>query len=207
LEEKLAKPDTNRKPGRPGAALIHLVQEVGPFALIGLFGALGLLIIFGKLAEEVFSNEITSLDNGTSLWMHSFANPALDTGFAWLSTGLGVIGVIALSLILFAVLFWRKHPYDAWRLALVMIGGLVLNQALKFIFQRSRPQLWPGSQFAGYSFPSGHAMLALCLFGMLAWLSYRYLHSHPAQIAVTILCGLLIFLIGLSRIYRRTLSI
>ena len=39
----------------PGTALIELLKKVGPFVLLGLVGALVLLLLFAKLSEEVFS--------------------------------------------------------------------------------------------------------------------------------------------------------
>jgi undecaprenyl-diphosphatase len=189
------------EPRRTGGALIQLLREVGPFAILGLVGALVLMFVFAALAEDVFTNEITSVDNNTSLWVRSFSSPLLDTVFSGLSTYVGIVGVVAALVIVFGLLLWRKRPYEAWRLVLVMAGGMILNEALKLLFHRSRPDLWPGSQLAGFSFPSGHAMMSFCLFGMLAWLAWRYLRNQAARIAVTVLCTLLIVLVGLSRIY------
>lgn len=201
MREEMGQASASRETRHQGTALTSLLREVSPFALIGLLGALALLFVFSKLAEEVFSNEVAGLDNSTSLWVHGFSSPLLDTVFSGLSTYAGVVEVAAASLAGFVMLLWRKHPYEAWRLALVMVGGLILNQVLKFLFRRSRPELWPGSRFAGFSFPSGHAMLSFCLFGMMIWLGWRYLGSQVARITVTLFCGLLILLVGLSRIY------
>jgi undecaprenyl-diphosphatase len=189
------------EPRQPGGALVKLLREVGPFALLGIAGAVLLLLVFAALAEDVFTNEITTLDNNFSIWVHSFSSPTLDAVFSGLSTYVGIVGVVAASVIVFGLLMWRKHPYEAWRLVLVMVGGMILNEALKFLFHRSRPDLWPGSQFAGFSFPSGHAMMSFCLFGMLVWLGWRYIHNQAVRIAVTSLCVLLVMLVGLSRIY------
>ena len=43
--------------------------------------------------------------------------------------------------------------------------------------------------------------MSLCLFGMFAWLGWKYLVSTPAQPIWTALMLLLVLLIGLSRIY------
>ena len=54
-----------------------------------------------KLSEEVFSNEVTAMDNNLARWVHSFANPALDGFFSALSVlgsslGIGALSIIAL---------------------------------------------------------------------------------------------------------------
>jgi undecaprenyl-diphosphatase len=185
-----------------GTALIELLQEVGIFALIGIIGAIGLLLLFAWLSEEVFTQEFTSLDNNTALWVHGFASPALDTLFNAFSA-LGSFGVVALTVIAFGYLFWKKHMHDAWRLLIAVIGGLLINQGLKLVFHRPRPDLWDqaGVQFAGFSFPSGHSTLSLCLFGMFIWLGWEYMRKQGARVAWAVLMVLIIAMVGLSRIY------
>ena len=187
--------------GNAGTALVELLQEVGIFALVGLVGAVVLLVLFAKLSEDVFTQEITSLDNNIALWVHGFASPTLDAIFSAFSTLGGVVGVGVLTLLAFGLLLWRGFPRAAWRFALAVGGGLLINQILKLVFHRTRPQLWPGAHVAGFSFPSGHATLALCLFGMFAWLGWQFIRSSAARTAWTLLMGLLILIIGLSRVY------
>ncbi|MFL5734754.1 MAG: hypothetical protein ACJ78Q_16480 [Chloroflexia bacterium] len=69
----------NSRQHRDGAAaLLDLLKQVGPFALGGFVGAVLLLVLFAKLAQEVYSRETIAFDNAVSLWVHSFANPALE---------------------------------------------------------------------------------------------------------------------------------
>src|SRR5438105_1897949 len=105
---------------RTWRALVDLLKEIGPFALGGLAGAFVLLVLFARLSEDVFSQEISSLDNNALLWVHSFANPVLDGVFKALSTGVGVVGVTVLAIAGFALLLVKKRPHDAWRWALVL---------------------------------------------------------------------------------------
>src|SRR6476661_10903282 len=88
------------------AELMDLLKEVGPFALIGLLVALVFLALFAKLSEEVFSQEITTLDKNVSLWVHSFASPPLDFFFNALSTLGGPVGVGILTISALALLFF-----------------------------------------------------------------------------------------------------
>ncbi|WP_147374720.1 phosphatase PAP2 family protein, partial [Hymenobacter rubripertinctus] len=75
-------------------------------------------------------------------------------------------------------------------------GSSLLNQVLKTYFHRLRPQSALFQQ-AGLSFPSGHAMIGLALYGCLAWILWRHRH-HPAWAALLLLFALLI---GLTRVY------
>jgi membrane-associated phospholipid phosphatase len=195
---------TSGETGRPARvlnALLELLREIGPFALAGLLGALLFLFLFAWLSEEVFTSEFTSFDSSVALWLHGFANPALDTIFNAFSTIGGVVGIALLTVAAFAYLVWRRHHHAAWAVVVAVIGGVVISEALKFLFQRPRPDLWPGAHVLGFSFPSGHATLSLCLFGMFAWLGWHYIKSEAVRAAWTALMVVLIVMIGLSRIY------
>jgi membrane-associated phospholipid phosphatase len=199
---EMSKPTDNvRHARRPGPALLDLLKEVGPLALLGIVAAIVLLLLFAKLSDEVFSNETTAFDNNVALWVHSFANPLLDTVANLLSDIGGVVSVTVLTIVGFALLLWRGHAHDAWRLALAVVGGVIINESLKAIFHRTRPELWPGAQVAGFSFPSGHAALSLCLFGTFAWLGWQFIKNRAARGWWVALMVILIVGIGLSRIY------
>lgn len=186
-----------------GTALVKLLREIGAFALIGLVSAVILLALFAKLSEDVFTNEFSAFDNNVALWVHSFASSTLDALFNAFSILGGTVSIAALTIVAFGLLMWRGYKMAAWRLALAIIGGVVINEALKFLFHRARPELWAtrGEQVAGFSFPSGHAALSLCLFGMFIWLGWRYLKRPWARVGWTVLMLFLIAMVGLSRIY------
>ena len=91
---------------------------------------------------------------------------------------------------LFALAFFidRKE----WILLVVLISvSWGINELLKVIFAISRPpdELHLASVI-GYGFPSGHAQMSMVLWG---WVGRQFKILAP--------CALLIFLIGISRIY------
>jgi undecaprenyl-diphosphatase len=77
----------------------------------------------------------------------------------------------------------------------------VLTTVLKSVFQRSRPELVEsGYQASFYSFPSGHATVAVGFYGMLTLvLAYRL--RGKARWAMAVSGILLVLLIGFSRLY------
>jgi membrane-associated phospholipid phosphatase len=67
-----------------------------------------------------------------------------------------------------------------WLAALA--GGAVLNQLLKALFSRPRPSFVdPLLTESGYSFPSGHAMLSLVVYGVLAYFVVLDLRTWRAR--------------------------
>jgi membrane-associated phospholipid phosphatase len=93
------------------------------------------------------------------------------------------------------LLWWRRRRREAVEIFAAIAGSALLNQLLKQAFGRVRPlsALIPQP---GLSFPSGHSMVGLALYGMLAWQLWRH-GRHPVW-AVLLLLGALF--IGLTRI-------
>ena len=101
--------------------------------------------------------------------------------------------------ILFSVLviiLWKKIR-KAFLINLILV--FMLNYILKLIFSRARPIDINIITETGYSFPSGHAMISLAIYGFLAYLLWKSDYKYK-KIGVSLLV-LLIVLIGISRIY------
>lgn len=76
------------------------------------------------------------------------------------------------------------------------------NQALKSFVARARPDLLdPIVVERGFSFPSGHALLSMVAYGILAVLVTRSRLPLPVRRAATVALAVLIFLVGLSRVW------
>jgi beta-lactamase class A len=106
-----------------------------------------------------------------------------------------VIGVAVL-------LFVSKHRGLAVYVAFTGSMAAVLNQILKGIFARARPDLAEALRQAhGYSFPSGHAMGSLVVLGSLAYVVAR-LRGRWRLRSITIAFLIAsIVAVGLSRVY------
>ncbi|MFE9663905.1 phosphatase PAP2 family protein [Streptomyces sp. NPDC005955] len=81
----------------------------------------------------------------------------------------------ALLAVVVGWLLWRRDAWFAAWLAVPCALGTLLQQALKAGVGRERPR-WPDPvDSANYSaFPSGHAMTATVVCGLLLWTLYRY---------------------------------
>src|SRR5258706_9278731 len=95
----------------------------------------------------------------------------------------------------------RRHA--AVLLIIAALGGEALNQVLKQVFGRPRPD----EAFFGYtmpqshSFPSGHALVSCCFFGALAAILTRRMKPGVVNYAIWACAALLAALIGFSRVY------
>lgn len=76
-----------------------------------------------------------------------------------------------------------------------------LNDLLKNTVMRARPPLHHLIHVSGYSFPSGHAMNAMAVYGTLAVLLWFQLRNKTAKIVTAVFGAILIVLIGISRVF------
>ncbi|MBV7536474.1 phosphatase PAP2 family protein [Duganella sp. sic0402] len=160
-------------------------------------------MVFHELAEAVMGQEaITVLDVQVAHWFNAHAFEPLTSLMYLVSHVHSVAGMV----VLFGLLAWYLWKQGAryWLLALAFAvpGGMVLNVALKFYFQRARPVFEePLVSLATYSFPSGHTTAATCFYGLL--LSYLVI-ARPAwsvRVATVALCLSMVLLVAFSRVY------
>ena len=178
---------------------LTVVAAVGLAA--GLAVSAFVIWAFFELADEVLEGDSRGFDRAVLLWIHDTFPDWLD-GPMRLVTALGNVYVVVPLIAVAVFVFYRGD----WRLSAVLLvvstgGSIVLTTVLKGVFQRTRPELIEsGYQASFYSFPSGHATVAVGFYGMLTViLAYRL--RGAARWAVA-LCGfLVVLLIGFSRLY------
>ncbi|MBT2736304.1 phosphatase PAP2 family protein [Bacillus sp. ISL-7] len=110
--------------------------------------------------------------------------------------------VIVLSL--FLLLFLYKvlhHRLELILFASAITGSAILNGILKQFFQRVRPDFHRLIDIEGYSFPSGHAMNAFTVYGILSFLLWRHIPSRFGRGVLISVSIIMILAIGISRIY------
>lgn len=167
-----------------------------------LFTGAFLLILFVALALAYHDPVLTSLNKTFGSNLYNF----LGDGWIPVFTVITYIGSGYVSFpitgILILYLLFRRHYWIAALLTYNLIGVRQVNRLLKSIFEIARPELEPLVHASYYSFPSGHAMNSIAFFGLLAFLLGRYVARTKSQSVWLWTCsGLLIFLIGLSRVY------
>lgn len=159
------------------------------------------IIAYTKLASELLEQELNRFDTVVISWIIAFRSGPI-TLFMRLITNLGstdwIIGVIILITVI-GLYFRKRLEMAAYNI--VVLGALGLSQLLKVTFHRSRPALPWLAPATGYSFPSGHALISLAIYGFLAYLLFRNSDQPWLKYPGTLALLLLPLLIGISRIY------
>lgn len=109
--------------------------------------------------------------------------------------------VVVIVVICLLLLIFYKNKKELIPLYFVTIISTIINNVLKLIFARPRPNLVHLVIENTYSFPSGHASAAMTFYGYLIYMVWESSLEKRRKIILTILLICLILLIGYSRIY------
>ena len=113
-------------------------------------------------------------------------------------TKFGNTKFILFILFFFFLLLPRKHALLIWISAILSAGS---NTIIKHIVRRPRPALEKLVTQGGYSFPSGHTMISIAVYGYLLYLAHTEIKKKWLRIGIEVLLGILIISIMISRIY------
>jgi membrane-associated phospholipid phosphatase len=181
--------------------MVDRVRALG-LPLLGALLALAAGVwMFGALAEELLDGE-TQTDQRLADWLHESASDPL-TDFFRVVTWFGNFATLLVVTVLAVAVFWRRRERrDAVFVALAFVGAQVLSNAMKLAFRRERPFFSdPLASERTYSFPSGHALVSLAVYGSIALVLAKRLPTHGQRVALLLGAALLILAIGASRLY------
>ncbi len=166
---------------------------------------LGVLVPFIALASGHLGNEhwMDAFDQAIGQTVVNLRTDGWTQFFRWITILGGtyfsafVVGVVA---VVFFFVF-KKKELAIWYISTVALGAGALNQLVKHMFQQPRPNFEHLIVQGGYTFPSGHAMGSIVLYGALIYLVHKVTDNLFLK---RFLIGGGIFLVGLigfSRIY------
>ena len=155
--------------------------------------------VFIWLLEEVGEGELTKLDaSAYQLFVQGLRQPWL-TPYMESISELAQPGVLLVMLLAVEAFAPGRRPGAC--AAVNLVCAVALNLLLKQLVQRPRPDGFRLIAETGYSFPSGHSMVAMAFYGLLAWMVWHYERDRFVRWFCVIGFGLVIVLIGISRIY------
>jgi len=162
-----------------------------------------LVIFFAALAWTVVLNKTAAFDHAVIQFVRQFTGPFLTllmtsmTFFGNTSTLYIIVPVFIILLIIA-----RRPIAEPLLLTVSTLGGWFLIEELKILFHRSRPNNNPLVPASGFSFPSGHSLMSIVVYGCLALIIYSYFRrSASIRGLIALVAVLFIIMIGVSRIY------
>lgn len=157
------------------------------------------IILFILIAIYIKAGLVSNFDNFIYGKLTSNMNDTLSNIIIFI-THLG--DTIVVILFCFVLLLIKKTRIKfGIPISLALIISAILNNLLKIIFIRERPNILRLINETNYSFPSGHAMNNACLYTMIIILINKYISNKKIKITITIISIMMPIIIGLSRVY------
>lgn len=172
-----------------------------PLSLFSIAFLYVLILFLGVVQDVLVSETIVAADMRIADFLSILRDPELTQFFLWI-TMLGKWQVVLGFAVVASSLFWfwgkQFHIVPLW---VAILGSEAVNLFGKLAVHRPRPEAaWYVE--SSFSFPSGHATIAVAFYGFLAyvlWQHYRLRWKWRTN--VVFIATIIIFLIGLSRLY------
>ncbi len=190
---------TSARPAAQATRIISVRLLLG--MLVSLIGSGMFALLWDQVEDK--KHHITHFDQATLHWMHAHQEPWLlpiAKTLAFMGSPPTIMGIAVVGVI--TGLVWHKVRGAAWTLPIAVVGAGIIIQGIKLEFHRPRPtlyhQLIPET---GYSFPSGHSLIAIVVYGLLGYFAMHLVKGHGKRTVVALITVLLILAIGISRPY------
>lgn len=155
------------------------------------------LILFSVICYGVLSYDSLVIDTK----VYSFiASNTMNDGLTPILKVITELGGVAFT-ILAGVLIFMFCKKVRWFITFDLVGVTLVNQVIKHIIRRPRPNVLRLVEESGYSFPSGHSMVSMAFYGIIIYLVYKNVSNKYLKWLLITLLSLLILSIGFSRIY------
>jgi membrane-associated phospholipid phosphatase len=159
------------------------------------------ILLFVYMAHTVFIGKGTGLDAALFRFAASHTSPEATRIMRFVSFFASADYLLVVPPLVVLVFAWFRHlQWFALKVLVISLTSTMLNQALKRVFERPRPETAMLEQ-SGLSFPSGHAMIGGSFYGLLIYIVWRTVPNPIWRWLLTIVLTLLLLLIGYSRIY------
>lgn len=166
------------------------------------------LLFFEEVYDDVFRDplqgdlESTYFDQQIMQFFNGYRSPKINQMMTDL-TALGSISVVVTFFVILASVLITYRDYKGLTyISVVLAGAGLWPNVLKPLFNRARPDIVDHLvNVSDLSFPSGHAFGAASVYVALAFYAGGYARTWRQELFYYFLGALLIFTVGLSRIY------
>ncbi|MGM9835082.1 MAG: phosphatase PAP2 family protein [Bacilli bacterium] len=156
------------------------------------------LIIFLYFIKSYCDNDIEYYDKVIYNFISSFQSNTLNVIMKIITSFCHTFLLCLITLLI--LVFIKKRSYGLYT-GLNLISAWLFNSFVKILVQRPRPIDINLITETGFSFPSGHAMVSTAFYGLFIYIIAHLNIKKSIKIVSCCFLVLLIFFIGVSRIY------
>lgn len=159
-----------------------------------------LLVLFIINSMLVINNKFTNIDDSVHNFVMRFYSE-MTTKFMKVFTFLGSTPfIILLCVLVFVILIYKKQKEYAYKCMGILVISTLINNIVKVIVRRPRPEYITVVENT-FSYPSGHTMASVTLYGFLIYFILKSKISKTYKIIFSVILGIIPVLVGISRIY------
>lgn len=162
--------------------------------------ALAAILVVAIIMIMVFikNGNIVGFDDSIYKIVTTKTNNFLDEMFKVFTFFGSTVFIVGVCLI---ILIFMKNKKKAGIIAGAVVISTIINNIIKFAFQRERPVVRRLVEENTSSFPSGHTMAAVTLYGILIFFVMKSNFKKVTKIILSVILGLLPVCVAVSRIY------
>jgi undecaprenyl-diphosphatase len=189
----------------PRRVHVHAAPPATPLSVLLprrwlLYGLAGALAVLALAAAAWGGQVLLTWDEPIQRWVEAHRTPGLDTFFLTVSRLGSTVVVLAIGGLASAVT-WRRCRAVGVALLVATLSRPLLEFTIKALVDRQRPDLHRLVTGTGPSFPSGHVMAAVALWGLMPLVVSLYTRRRALWWASVAAAATLVTLIAASRVY------
>ena len=172
-----------------------------PLSLMVIAFLYVLLALMGVIEDIIGQETIVAFDSRFENLLYVYRSPILVKIFLWI-TLLGKVKIIFSLGLVFSLLLWiwskRDYILPLW---ISLSGSYIFFFFGKIALHRQRPAGIGVYDESFFSFPSGHATIAVVFYGFIAYFLIRQIGTWRSRLNLSFAAIMLIASIGFSRLY------
>ncbi len=159
-----------------------------------------LALFSGVVHDLITSDPVVAADIRIANLFFVFRSDVLTTIFTWITQlGKNVV-ILVFTLVSVALLWLRQKRHCILPLFIAVTGSAAFTYLGKLAFHRPRPEMAVYAEHL-FSFPSGHAAIAVTFYGFVGYLFMRFSQSWNRKVNIFFTTILIVIAIGFSRVY------
>lgn len=144
--------------------------------------------------------QVGVVDQSVADWLQSHAHGGVTAAMTLVSHWHRPLVMLSATIVLGAVLLWRRDREALWILGLAVPFGSALNHLLKHTIQRPRPGVIDAAAKTDFGFPSGHVANATLVYGFVAAMVILRASRWPPKAAAVGMAAALVAMVAASRL-------
>lgn len=182
------------------AALALLSVEM--LAILSIFFLSLISVVY--IIRNIFLLKKEDLDNKVFQFAEGYVNETNTAIMSFITFFGSHEFLIPANLLLIAYyLFFRKHKWYSIKVPAIALSSFMLMFGLKRFFGRERPENQLLEEATNFSFPSGHALMSVTFYGLIAYALWSVIKNKFWRWAIIVFLIGWVLIIGFSRIYLR----